>query len=133
MTQGQHSMLLGGLAVGLLGAAAYLFFTRGSSRAEFPTQYSIDGVCLSCKSECKTFFNEGETPPLICPNCDQRAVHQWSYCFECNRRFVATPAADGKPPMIPICTDCGSGRTGAFDPVDPRQQPTGDAKLPPFP
>ena len=138
MSEMQRNFGLGLLAVALLGFAAYMFVKRSGGREAFPSVYHMEGVCLSCKQEGEATYKEGERPPAVCPSCRERAVYQWTYCFDCNKRFVATPvpAADGgppKPPNMPFCTACGSGRTGAYVPNDPEQQPVGDAELPTLP
>ncbi|MCH7872822.1 MAG: hypothetical protein IID33_14090 [Planctomycetes bacterium] len=138
MSEEQRNLGLGALAVALLGVAVYVFATRSAEREAFPNVYQMEGVCLSCRQEDQASYKQGERPPAECPNCGQRTVYQWTFCFECNKRFVATPvpSSDGgppKPPVIPVCTACGSSRTGAYDPHDPEQQSVGDADLPTLP
>ena len=138
MSETQRNSGLGLLAVALLGFAGYMFVKRSGGREAFPSVYRLEGVCLACKQDCEATYKQGERLPAVCPHCRQRAVYQWSYCFECNKRFVATPvpSPDGgppKPPVVPVCTACGSGRTGAYVPNDPEQRPVGDAELPTLP
>ena len=104
MSETQRNLGLGALAVALLGVAVFVFATRTGEREAFPNVYQMEGVCLSCRQEGRASYKQGERPPAECPNCGQRTVYQWTFCFECNTRFVATPVPsnDGGPPRPPV-------------------------------
>lgn len=119
----------------LLGAAAYLLFTRADPGAKFPTHYAIAGVCLACKQDAAVTHGSREIEPYPCPKCGQRAVYEWMYCPDCKKRFIPNlvrPVAGEPPrmPVVPACVLCKSAGTTSYDPRDTSQKPVGDVPLP---
>jgi predicted RNA-binding Zn-ribbon protein involved in translation (DUF1610 family) len=139
MRESQRNLALGGLAVVLLAAAVYLYFSRSRVGAELPTQARVQGVCLACERSVEITHAVNEIAPFRCPECGEQAVYPWKYCYQCNKRFVPNPVrypGEEHPrlPSIPVCPLCGGSRTGGYNPNNPRQAPEGDdAPLPAWP
>ena len=134
----RRNLMLGGAALLLLGLAAYLYFSRSGVKADFPREYTVDGMCLACQTPARVSAPLAEHEPLVCPACEARAVYGWWYCYDCNKQFIPNlvPSADGGPPrlpVVPVCTGCRSARTGAFISDDPEQEPLGKVALPKWP
>jgi hypothetical protein len=132
-----RNLTLGAAAVAILAVAGYLF-SRNARESHLPTTFTLDGVCLACKQSGTVTYGAGEQEPLTCPSCRKQAFYGWKYCEACKHRFVPalskrSPDEPPRPPAIPICTQCGSNRTGAYTPEDTEQKVEGDARLPPWP
>ena len=136
MAPNLRNLILGATSVGLLAVAGYLF-TRNTKSTYLPDTFSMDGVCLACKQSGVVTFGAGGREPYACPACMKVAFYGWKFCDGCKHRFVpalsrSSPGEPPRPPAIPICTKCGSSRTGAYTPEDPEQKSAGDAPLPPW-
>jgi DNA-directed RNA polymerase subunit RPC12/RpoP len=115
-----RNVWLGGAALVIAIGAAVMYLMRDPGVAA-PTRLAISGVCLACQKEAYVEFDATrDTVPLVCPSCGQRAVYNWFYCEQCDKRFVPAPAlgSDGiaRPPMIPSCPGCGGMSCRSWDP-----------------
>jgi predicted RNA-binding Zn-ribbon protein involved in translation (DUF1610 family) len=134
----RRNLILGGVAVVILGVAAVLYVTRaGSGKAELPTQALTYGVCLACQQDVEVAHGMTEQAPFVCPKCGARAVYPWFYCLECKKRVVPhlekVAGADYPVlPVVPVCPACGASRLRAYRP-DIGIETSGDAPLPPWP
>jgi DNA-directed RNA polymerase subunit RPC12/RpoP len=138
MRVSNRDLVLGGLAVLLIAAAAVLYATwAGSAKAQLPRSATTLGVCLACKQECAVSHGTAEVAPFECPNCAERAVYPWYFCLDCKKRFVPALVSgpeDEYPRVQPFasCPACGSPRVrGYLSAMEP--QVAGDAPLPPWP
>ncbi|MCH7721257.1 MAG: hypothetical protein IH988_09775 [Planctomycetes bacterium] len=136
MARSLRQRILLGVAVAGLAVAAYLF-ARAGREGRLPDRYTIEGVCLKCEQEAQITFDATNPQPFECADCGERSVYEWMYCFECKHRFVPKlvkrPDQPPQFPMIPVCSDCGTQRVGAYLPIDPEQEPIGDHPLPEMP
>lgn len=136
MASSARKQILVGVAAVALLLAAYLFFYSGR-QGKLPDAFTIDGVCLKCEQETRVTYRRRERAPFLCPDCGEQAVYSWIYCYECKKRFVPklTASDEGPPrmPVVPVCTACGSTRTGAYLALDPFQEPVANAPLPNMP
>lgn len=136
MDSNKKNLILGAIIV-LAGGFAVFRLIGGSSKPDFPHEYTIQGVCLNCKAESPLTQQIRERPPFVCAKCGVKGVVPWYYCPNCKKRFVPTPekGADGviRMPIVPTCPGCHKTNGGAFDPSDPEQKPTGDLPLPALP
>lgn len=135
--QKKRSLVLIGIAVVLFGATAYMLFARVADEP-IPTEYAINGVCLSCKRDVSAKGSVYEGPPYECSQCKQKAVYQWMYCPKCHRRVIPelVRPTDGRPPHIPPfarCKGCGNASIEAYVPDMAGQKPKGDVPLPKWP
>lgn len=130
------NLVLTAVSVVLLGFAGFMFL-RSSSKAELPTEYRIEGICLACKKPADKTQKLSARPPFECPACKQVSVYPWSFCRQCKNRFVPDlqRGGDGPPrlPVVPVCVLCKSTNCGAYDSLDPECKPVGDAPLPKWP
>lgn len=134
----KRNILLGSVAVGIFGLAAMLYFTRSNVGAQFPSRYTMEGVCVKCGEQVEAQYDAGEIPVGSCPRCGTQTVYAWMFCFNCKKRFVPNlvPSSKGGPPMppvVPVCTGCGSNHTGAWVPDDPERVSVADLPLPALP
>lgn len=137
MNEGQRNILMGGVAIILIGGAVAVFALRGGGNTKLPTDSTIYGVCLACEEDVTTTQPLGAIAPYPCPHCDKQAVYPWMYCFDCNRRFVpdlVRPDINGplRMPGYPKCPcrGCRSDYVGQYDPEMPNQNPVADVPLP---
>jgi len=133
------NLLLGAAALVMLGVAGYLFITRGSAEAEFPTHYTVQAVCLETKDEFPITSQVTDRPPFKNPKTGRLTLYPWYFCNKCQYRFVPELTRfpnDNLPrlPVIPTCPNCGSQSAGSWVPSDPQQaKPAGTAALPALP
>ena len=135
MNDSTKSAVLGGVALVVLGGAAYLFF-KPRAAVSFPTRYTIEGVCLACHAQDRVDAKLTDPPPHRCSKCGQSAIFGWYYCQDCKKRFVPNPVKSADRislPVIPSCGGCGSQRVSQYASDDPEQTPAGDAPLPKWP
>ena len=120
MSSGQRNALLGVVAVAALAGAGTLFF-RAAKSTSLPETFSVTGVCLSCKEESQTTHKLGERDPFECPKCHKTSVYTWSFCMDCQKRFVPNleRQVPGEPLRIPMpirCPACGGTNVSVYQP-----------------
>lgn len=130
--------MLGVVSFGLLGLAAALYLARAQAEAEFESTYTMDGICLKCGEEVVASYDAGNRAVGWCPNCQTQTVYSWLLCEDCKKRFIPNLVAsrDGGPPVppiVPICTGCGSNNTGAWLADFPGMESVGDVPPPKLP
>lgn len=128
--------ILIGIVVVAGGFAAYRLYDT-SSGPSVPKDYTVQGVCLSCRAEAELTQSIRERPPFACKSCNAKSVFPWFYCPTCKKRFVPTPSkiAEGivRLPVVPTCPGCGGNKGMSLNPTDPEQKPAGDLPLPAMP
>jgi hypothetical protein len=134
----RRNLILGGVAAGLIVLAVILLVVIPRGKAELPQEKIVHGVCLACREHAQLRVPLRELEPYECPECGERAVYQWWFCFECKYRFVPNlvrPAGGGPPhvPFAPACPNCKGNMCGAWVADDPAYQPAGEAELPKWP
>lgn len=136
MNANTKNMILGGVIV-LVGGFAIYRLVGSSPKPDFPSEYTIQGVCLLCKAETPLTQRIRERPPFECSKCDGNSVFPWHYCPNCRKRFVPPPEKGGdgvlRLPIVPTCPGCKGANATGFDPNDPEQKPEGDFPLPALP
>ncbi len=138
MSKPKGNAALAAVSVVLLGLAAVLYFRRADTGAQFPSTYTMEGVCLGCQKEVVASYDAGSIAVGHCPECKTQTVYSWMLCRDCMKRFVPNLTASGDggpplPPVVPTCTQCGSNNTGAWVPGLPGMESSGDAPLPKLP
>lgn len=136
MNQTNKNLILGAVLLAVGGVAIYRFL-GSSAKPSFPSEYTIQGVCLACNAETPLTQRIRERPPFACSKCNAKAVFPWHYCPKCRKRFVPPPAKGGdgvlRLPIVPTCPGCNGTNATGFDPNDPEQTPVGDFALPALP
>ena len=132
----KKNLIMGAIIV-VAGAIAIYQFFGSSAKPEFPTDYTVQGVCLACRAESPLTQGIRVRPPFDCPKCSVKAVCPWYYCPTCKKRFVPPPekGSDGvlRMPIVPSCPGCKGTNSAGYDPSDPEQTPGGDFDLPALP
>jgi hypothetical protein len=131
--------LLIGAAVIMLGFAAYRFLFSGGAEAKFPSEYTVQAVCLETQENLQIKYKPDQIAPFVNPKTGKRTVYPWYFCLTCKYKFVPdlVPAPDGGPPRMPVvptCKHCGGQKAGSWNPQDPEEAtPAGVCELPKLP
>ena len=139
MNPAVRNCLYGLIILAGAGGAGYMLFGRTKENvAVNAAHFSVDGMCLACKSETKLSVPREEEAPHRCPKCGQQAVYPLWYCEDCKKRFV--PVLERRdpngPPRMPVSVACPNCRGQSVAPYIPEAQletPAGDQPLPPWP
>ena len=130
----QKNIWLAVVAAIVLGIAAWRYF-GGPKEFKIATEFRTQGVCLACKAETEASYKRGESEPLSCPTCKERAFYSWWYCNECHYKFVPDLMKDGtnapKPNPFAKCPHCNCPSVAKFDPEF--QSPKNTVPLPKWP
>lgn len=133
-----RNVVLGIVAVLLLGFAGWRFFSAKPVGPRIPSKFKAFGVCLHCKQEGEATFNRLDMPPFDCAACGEKALYPWLYCNDCHFKFVAKlmrrPDRDlPVPDPYPFCTHCNCASVSDFNRDNSNQTVMGTAPLPKWP
>lgn len=139
MSPTARKVLYVALIIAGFGTTAFVLVRRNPEQlAVNAEQYTLYGVCLSCREEGELRVPRDEDAPHTCGKCQQKAVYPWWFCYDCNRRFVPAlfEREPGGPPRVPpavACTGCQSQNVTPYLPQAQLEPPVGDVPLPPWP
>ena len=134
-----RNVTLAVIAVAVLGVAVYRIKGSASEESIVPSKLTNHGHCMACALDTGFTVDKNDKTPHACPDCQERALYQWMFCRDCNKKFIPNlvyrRAESEFPQPEPFfsCPACGCSSYSLFSPDDPMLEVVGTAKMPDWP